>query len=99
MLTTRPLVARSCARKAWVTLNTPLRLTAMMSCQSLITASGSAVKVASLRPTAASAISHELAYERMVGWWTDHEPQPGGLALLRLTLCTGLAAVAQRTAR
>jgi hypothetical protein len=44
MLTIRPLVARSCARKAWVTLNTPLRLTAMMSCQSLITASGSAVK-------------------------------------------------------
>src|SRR4029450_128298 len=31
MLTIRPLVARSCARKAWVTLNTPLRLTAMTS--------------------------------------------------------------------
>src|SRR5262249_43791922 len=36
---------------------------------------------------------HELAYERMVGWWTDHEPEPGGLGLLRRTLCTGLAAV------
>src|SRR5262249_16704534 len=44
MLTIRPLVARSCDRKAWATLNMPLRLTAMMSCQSLITASGSAVK-------------------------------------------------------
>src|SRR4029077_600765 len=36
---------------------------------------------------------HELAYERMVGWWTDHEPEPGGLGLLRRALCTGLAPV------
>jgi hypothetical protein len=35
----------------------------------------------------------ELTYEWMVGWWTDHEPEPGGLGLLRRTLCTGLAAV------
>src|SRR5689334_24491771 len=36
---------------------------------------------------------YELADERMVSWWTDHEPEPGGLGLLRRTLCTGLAAV------
>src|SRR5258708_1902004 len=44
MLTMRPLVARSCSTKACVTLNTPFKLMAMMSCQSLTTASGSAVE-------------------------------------------------------
>jgi len=39
----RPLVARSDPRNAWVTLKVPLRLTAMMSCQSLMTASASPV--------------------------------------------------------
>ena len=39
----RPLAARSWARNACVTLNAPVRLTAMMSCQSLATASGSAM--------------------------------------------------------
>src|SRR5262249_9425229 len=38
-----PLLARKGSRNACVTLNTPLRLIAMMSCQSLMTASGSAV--------------------------------------------------------
>src|SRR4029453_11422148 len=39
ILTIRPLVARNGPRKACVTLNTPVRLVAMMSSQSLITAS------------------------------------------------------------
>jgi hypothetical protein len=39
MLTMRPLLARKGARNACVTLKTPVRLTAMMSSQSLITAS------------------------------------------------------------
>ena len=43
ILTIRPFVARKASRNACVTLNTPLRLIAMMSCQSLTTASGSAV--------------------------------------------------------
>src|SRR5215467_4671528 len=36
---------------------------------------------------------YELAYERMIGWRTDHEPEPGGLRLLRRTLGTGLPAI------
>src|SRR6516225_3107931 len=36
---------------------------------------------------------YELAYERMIGWWTNHEPEPSSLGLLRRTLCTGLAAI------
>src|SRR5262249_26068745 len=40
----RPLLARSGSRNACVTLKTPLRLIAMMSCQSFSTASASAVK-------------------------------------------------------
>src|SRR6478672_8694792 len=39
MLTMRPLAARKGPRNAWVTLKTPVRLMAMMSSQSLITAS------------------------------------------------------------
>src|SRR5712664_1277593 len=35
---------------------------------------------------------YELTYEWMIGWRTDHEPEPGGLGLLRRTLCTSLAA-------
>src|SRR5262249_62248092 len=37
--------------------------------------------------------SYELAYERMIGRWADHEPEPRGLSLLRGTLCTGLATI------
>src|SRR4029077_18307826 len=33
---------------------------------------------------------YELTYEWMIGWWTDHKPEPGGLGLLRRTLCTSL---------
>src|SRR5262245_54299078 len=36
---------------------------------------------------------YELAYERVIGWWTDHEPEAGGLSLLRRTLCTGLYSI------
>src|SRR5215471_231324 len=36
---------------------------------------------------------YELAYERVIGWWTDHEPEPCSLGLLRRALCTGLAAI------
>src|SRR5262249_41835277 len=31
---------------------------------------------------------HELAHERMIGWRTRHEPEPGGLGLLRRSLHT-----------
>src|SRR5262245_59610099 len=44
MLMMRPRRCRRSSRKACVTLNIPLRLTAMMSCQSLTTAAGSPVK-------------------------------------------------------
>ena len=43
ILTMRPRLVRSGSRKAWVTLNTPLTLIAMMSCQSFSTAAVSAV--------------------------------------------------------
>src|SRR6266478_8015266 len=36
---------------------------------------------------------HELAYERMIGWWTGHEPEPGSLGLLGGSLRTGLSTV------
>ena len=49
MLTIWPLLPRSWSRKACVTLNTPFRLTAMMSCQTLITDSGSARRLSHSR--------------------------------------------------
>src|SRR5260370_1096810 len=36
---------------------------------------------------------HELAHERMIGWRTGQEPEPGGLGLLGRSLLTGLSAI------
>src|SRR4029077_1138158 len=36
---------------------------------------------------------YELTHEWMIGWCTDHEPEPGGLSLLRRTFLTILSAV------
>src|SRR5260370_25415888 len=36
----------------------------------------------------------ELTYEGVIGWWPDHEPEPGGLSLLRRPLRTVFPAIA-----
>src|SRR5258706_11719879 len=36
---------------------------------------------------------HELSCEGLVGLWADHEPEPGGLGLLRRSLRTVFAAI------
>ena len=60
---------------------------------------------ASLRPNATSAMNralsptlicfavNELTCERMIGWGTDHEPEPGGLGLLSSPLHSGLSTI------
>src|SRR5215510_608494 len=94
MFMMRPRRCRRSSRKACVTLNMPLRLTAMISCQSLTTAAGSPVKAlrrlipalltrAEMRPTLAPTAAATLRQAALSLTSSDKTPRFAAIAFDR----------------